>query len=67
MAGMPSRRRQPEAIYIGRTGISPVCWNDGQYEAVSEFISAGEQRHAGWPGGHCLRVPKEQEGLFRGR
>jgi len=34
-------------------------------EAVSEIISAGESYYAGWPGGHCLRVPKEQEGLFR--
>ena len=62
---MPSRGRQPEAISIGRTGFSPICWNDVQYETVSEFISAGEQGYAGWPGGHRLRVPKEQEGPFR--
>ena len=23
-----------------------------------------ESCYAGWPGGHCLRVPKEQEGVF---
>ena len=33
-------------------------------EIGSEFIRVGELCYAGWPGGHCLRVPKEQEVHF---
>ncbi len=31
---------------------------------VLEVSGALKSCHAGWPGGHCLWVPKEQEGLF---
>jgi hypothetical protein len=46
------------------TGFQPVNLGDLQDETVPEFIGAWKLCHAGWPGGHCLRVPKEQEGLF---
>jgi hypothetical protein len=33
-------------------------------ETVSKLIVARESCCVGWPGGHCLRVPKEREGMF---
>jgi len=32
--------------------------------AVHQTHSIAKSESAGWPGGHCLRVPKEQEGRF---